>query len=420
MKVSFHHSDFKKRRVDTLGEKATAYTKQIRKWQKALATDQHEYALYVGQNATYLKSIRKSLKPFMGVRHVILVGIGGSSLGTEAVYQALAYKTSPSLSVLDSIDRDALIRLEQLLETVKDPEQVALVVVSKSGTTVETMTNAVRVLELCEAKFGKPIAHRTIFVGDKDTPFFRIGKKRKITCIPMPDAIGGRFSVFTAVGVVPLTLLGIDVVSLCEGAEMALSEKEMRGIEERAVSLALYAESGVHTVNFFTFNNRLKYLGYWYRQLLAESIGKNMTTKGTSFQHQLLPIVSSSVDLHSMAQLYLSGYKDLYTIFVYFDDRHPYHLSIREWLLEHVPQFKGKTTTEITDAILEGVFKAYDDQKLPFRVMELPRCSAFEIGFLLNTLMCEVMCLAHLLNIDAFDQPRVESYKKYMRLALEK
>ncbi len=234
----------------------------------------------------------------------------------------------------------------------------------------------------------------------------------------MPESIGGRYSIFTAAGMVPLILLGIDVVSLREGALSAVSKKELKHREESAVTLALEAEAGTHTVNFFTFNKRLTLCGYWYRQLLAESIGKNMTTKGTSFIHQLLPIVSTSVDLHSMAQLYLGGYKNMYTQFVYYNERQPFHIRTAHWLLEHVPFLGGKTFDEVNDAIKHGVLRAYDDQKLAYSYTELPKCTAFEIGFLLESRMCEIMCLGYIFNVDPFDQPSVELYKKHTKSVL--
>ena len=418
MKLSFHHSSFSKKRKAVLLKKVRTYTNKISKLEKKNDYALHESALFVAGDEKYQKSLKKSLASFKDIEHVILVGIGGSNLGTEAVYRALAYKTSPSLTVLDTIDKDAIRTLEAQLANIANPTKIALTVISKSGTTTETMMNAVKVLEVCEKKYGEKFRKQTIFIGDKDTSFFKIGKKKKILCIPIPDSIGGRYSVFTAVGMVPLMLLGIDVVSLREGALSAISKKELKNREESAVTLALHAEKGVHTVNFFTFNNRLELCGFWYRQLLAESIGKRMTTKGTTFAHALLPIVSTSVDLHSMAQLYLGGYKNMYTKFVYYNEHQPFHVLTKHWLLEHVPFLGKKTFDEVNDAIVHGVRRAYDDQKLPYAYIELPKCTAFEIGFLLSSLMCEVMCLAYSLDVAPFDQPAAELYKKHTRRAL--
>ncbi len=418
MKSSFHHSELPKRRLRVLEKKAQAYTRKISKISKKNDYSAHESALFVANDRTYQNSLKKVLVPYRGIKHVILVGIGGSSLGTEAVYQALAYKTSPTLSVIDSVDKEQLKKLEILIGTIQSQTHVALVVVSKSGTTTETMLNAVKVIEICEKKFDNTFNTRVIFIGDKGTAFLKIGKKRKVLCLTLPNAIGGRFSIFTAVGIVPLTLLGIDIESLREGATDALTKKNIKQIELSATTLAVHAEEGVHTVNFFTFNKRLTLCGQWYRQLLAESIGKNMTTKGTSFSHQLLPIVSLSADLHSMAQLYLGGYKNMYTNFVHYNEHQPFHVLSSHWLLEHVPFLGGKKFDDVAGAIQKGVLQAYDDQKLPYRNTELPKCTAYEVGFLLSSLMYEVMCLAYLLDINAFDQPSVELYKKHTRSLL--
>lgn len=419
MKSSFHHTVTTKRRGRVLEKKVHTYTQKISRLLKKNDYTAPESSLVIAGDTKYQNAITKALKPFKGVKHVVLVGIGGSSLGTEAVYHALAWKTSPKLLVLDQIEKDALLRVETLVKEIDNPRGIVLVVVSKSGTTTETMLNGIKALEICEKKFGKEFNKRTIFIGNADTPFLKIGKKKKILCFTMPDIIGGRYSVFTAVGIVPLTLLGIDTQSLREGALSLFEKNEMAHIERSAVSLAEAAEHGVHTVNFFTFSERLELCGYWYRQLLAESIGKRMTTKGASFAHQLLPVVTTSADLHSMAQLYLGGYKNMYTYFVDYDEKSPYHLLAKHWLIEHVPFLAGSEVYKVKEAIRKGVLQAYDDQKLPYRYSEMPKCTAYEIGVLLSSSMCEVMCLAHVLNVNAFDQPSVELYKKHTRAILD-
>jgi glucose-6-phosphate isomerase len=418
MKSTFHHSSFSKKRQKALEKKAHSYTGRIVRLLKKNDYSVPESALMVARDEKYHASIKKSLARFKGVRHVVLVGIGGSSLGTEAVYQALAYTTSPELLILDSIEKNSIEKFETLLKNIHKSHELALVVVSKSGTTTETMTNAIKALEILEKKFGKDAVTQTIFIGDKNSDFLKIGKKKKVLCFTLPTEIQGRYSVFTAAGIVPLSLLGIDVISLREGAGDAISAKAFRQTEEEAVTLTLHAEKGVHTINFFTFNSRLELCGFWYRQLLAESIGKTMTTKGTTFSHQLLPIVSTSTDLHSMTELYLGGYKNIYTRFLYYDEAHPYHLLSKHWLLEHVPFLSGKSLNKISDAIRKGVVLAYDDQKLPYTYTVLPKCSAYEIGFMLASLMAEVMTLAHLMDVNAFNQPSVELYKKHTRKAL--
>jgi glucose-6-phosphate isomerase len=419
MKTSLKHSVLPKRRLTAFGEKLRSYTDGIvARIGKKNLYEVPESSLLVSGDVSHQRSIEKEIQRLRGAEHVILIGIGGSNLGTEAVYHALKTEKSGELTVLDQIDRESLENLTKLVKREKNPKKLVLVVVSKSGATTETMLNAVKALEICEKRYGEEFKKQVIFIGDRDSTFLDIGRRRGVTCIPMPAIIGGRYSVFTAVGIVPLTLLGIDTGEFRRGAREALRGSNLRATREAGATLALHALGGVHTVNFFTFGKRLEVLGFWYRQLLAESIGKNMTTKGASFSHQLLPIVSTAVDLHSMAQLFLSGYEGMYTHFLYAEDPKPYRLLSSHWLLEHVPFLRGKRVGEVSQAIVTGVMRAYDGEKLPYRKTELESVSAYEVGLLMSSLMCEVMCIAHVLGVDAFNQPEVELYKKHTRSIL--
>lgn len=418
MKSSHHHIEINRKRKSTLLKKVDSYIRTIAKNQKAIDYTQPESSLYVANDATYQNSIKKALKPLRGAKVVILVGIGGSSLGTQAIYNALAYTTSPKLVVIDDVDIEAQKQLKSFLDTIHSMEDVALVVASKSGTTTETMLNGAKVLEMCVQKFGASFTGRTVFVGNAGTPFMKIGKKKKIICLSIPEGIGGRYSVFTAIGIVPLTLINIDIISLVQGVQDALKPKAREAARDSAVSLALLTYEGIQTLNFFTFNARLESLGLWYRQLFAESIGKRMTKKSVTFTHQILPIVSQSTDLHSMVQLYLGGYPGIFTHFVHFYESDSFHARTVSWLLEHVPFLQKREFREVHDAISHGVIQAYNDKKLPYRNTVLTHCTAYDIGYFMTASMLEVMCLAHALDINAFDQPNVEDYKKHTRKAL--
>jgi glucose-6-phosphate isomerase len=419
METSFHNNTIQNERYSVLLKKACLYTKKVQEIARTHDYTHPESSLAIAGDKKYQNAFTKSLVSFSDTKHVVLVGIGGSSLGTEAVYQALKQESSPTLLVLDALEEGPLKKLEALIERVHNPEHIALVIISKSGTTTAPMVTAPKALERCENKFSKSVNNRTIFIGHADTPFMKAGKRKKIRCITLPSIIGGRYSVFSAVGMVPLTLLGIDTAALRKGATDAILDTAPEHIAESAAVLALHGEMGIHTVNFFTFDDRLYRTGYWYRQLLAESIGKEKTKKGEAFTLQLLPIVSTSVDLHSMTELYLGGYKNIYTHFVSYTTVNPYWTDASHWLLEHLPLLGNKQHSFIADAIKQGVLSAYNDQKLPYRYTKLPECTAYEIGFLFATLMGEVMCLANLFGIDAFHQPSVEQYKIHTRLLLK-
>lgn len=415
MHASFHNIKVQKKREADFRKRLRAYVRKIGLPPKKFEYTNPESALFAPFDTVVHTKLKRSLKSFQGVRYVVLVGIGGSSLGTEAVYRALAYKTSPKLIVLDVIDIDAQKKLVELFSSEKKVRDIVCVVVSKSGSTTETMLNASKVLELGKTTYGASFLSQVIFIGDPDTKFLKAGKKEKVLCITMPVSIEGRYSVFTPVGLVPLMLLNIDVQSLCEGAQEACAKKQQVMTEDAAIHLASLALEGVHTVNFFTFNERLASLGLWYRQLLAESIGKQMTEKGRTFSHQLLPIVSTSEDLHSMVQLYLGGYKNIYTHFVHYSEAVSFKERSSSWLLAHIPFLNKKEFRVVQDAIKRGVITAYNDKKLPFRETTMEGCTAYDIGFFLASSMLEVMFLAHLFNVDAFNQPNVEDYKKHTR-----
>ncbi len=418
MQSTFHNSIFPKDLIKEVTKKAKLYTRKIEKVQKSKIFERSESSLCIAGNGEYQRDIKKRLSHFTRTKHVILVAIGGSMQGAQAVYDACSHTDVPRFSIVDSIEEKYAEDMERIIKATDDARDIVLVVASKSGSTTETMFNALYIINLWEKKFGDAFLKQVVFVGNEGTSFLEIGAKKGILCFSLPHAIGGRFSIFTAVGIVPLTLLGINIPLLLKGAMAATTKTSLVDIENTAVTLALHAYSGTHTVNFFSFNRRLRSCGLWYRQLIAESIGKNATKGQTPFTHQLLPIVSTSADLHSSAELYLGGYTGIYTHFIYYAEQATIKMPQAHWMLEHMPILKGKKSNEVKDIITEGVLHAYNDQMLPYRYTKMEKCTEYEIGFLLASLMAEVMYLGYLFNIDAFDQPSVEFYKKYVRAEL--
>ena len=397
------------------------YTTLVKKLRKVNDYEIHEASLFVPGDSAYQAHIQSELKSYKHVKHVVLVGIGGSSLGTEAVYHALKTEKSPILHVIDSIDEDGLKQFKTLVTSVSTVEDIVVVVLSKSGNTTETVLNATLVVDAFVKRFAQKAYAQIICVGNPETTLMNVCSQKGIRTIVMPEIIGGRYSVFTAIGMVPLTLLKIDVANLCKGALSALTDTHLKAIEKRSATLASHAElGGVHTVKFFTFSKRLTLIGYWYRQLLAESVGKRVTDAGTPFTHPLNPVVTTSADLHSIAELYLGGYTGIYTRFVSASSKATTSVPKKHWLGGVVPSILGKKVTAVTSAIQEGVLRAYREQKLPYEHVELTEVTPYEIGFLLSSLMAEVMYLGYIFDIDPFTQPSVELYKKHTRTALQK
>jgi glucose-6-phosphate isomerase len=337
----------------------------------------------------------------------VLVGIGGSSLGVEAVHSVLD-TGAVKLTVLDTISAHEIDAVLRELTTVKKTEHVAVCVVSKSGGTTETLVNASILLEALKKQWGSAIYKQTIFIGDAGTDFMKMGKKLGVTSITMPKSIGGRYSVATEVGLIPLALLRHDVDAFIEGFADASAAEFEEVTAESAARLSLYIQKSFKHYNFFAFEKRLATLGAWYRQLFAESIGKTTDRAGKPFKKGFLPTISTPVELHSIGQLYLSGFEGVYTDFVTFDDETTDHPISKQGLAKAYGRFSAQ---EVTTALYGGVVGAYNEKQLPYRATIFDDSLPYSLGLFMGSRLRETMYVAELLNLNAFDQPNVELYK---------
>ena len=347
-------------------------------------------------------------KKFKNVKHLILVGIGGSSLGLEAVHAVLD-DGKVELSVLDAISAHSLDLLLQKLLALKSIKNVAICVVSKSGKTTETLANAAVLLETLQSKFGEAVYAQTVFIGDTGSPLQKYAKLKSSWYIAMPNSIGGRYSMATAVGLVPLTILGHDVDDFIAGYLDASLPRYESLVADSAARISLYHQLKYQHYNFFAFEPRLEKLGRWYRQLFAESLGKETTTAGKSVALAMVPTISTPVELHSVGQLYLSGVPKTFTDFVTFDDE-LIDIKIPK-TTKLASSMKSYTLQEISTGLYGGVIAAYQERKLPYRTTIFEESLPYSLGLFMAMRLREVMYTAHLLQVNAFDQPNVELYK---------
>lgn len=371
-------------------------------------TTKSEYSLFHAKEYALHETLEAVKKDFKNVKHVLLIGIGGSSLGVEAVHSVLDTGAS-KLTVLDTVSAYNLDLALQAAAKLKKVTELAVCVISKSGKTTETLTNAAIVLEALKETFGEAVYKQAIFIGDPKTELLSYGKKKGSMVIEMPAIIGGRYSVATAVGLVPLTLLGHDVDDFISGYLDASEERFESLVAESAARLAAYHQYKYHHYNFFAFEPRLEKLGRWYRQLFAESLGKETTKEGKKVANAMVPTISTPVELHSVGQLYLSGVPETLTDFVTFDD---------EEIDAKVPKgnkmvggLKGLSMQEIATGLYGGVVQAYEERSLPYRATIFEETLPYSLGLFMAMRLRETMYTAELLRVDAFNQPNVELYK---------
>lgn len=407
------HFDAKAQPATTREDKQlAAYRIEVARVVREADATAPEYSLaYLTQDV--VANVRATTKRFTSLRHVVVVGIGGSSLGLEAVHLALVTPgNGPTLTTLDMITPSALTALEEALASVKKVQQLAVCVISKSGTTTETLANASVLLRMLEGRFGASVHNQVLYIGDPDTPLTKTAKKLGSEYIVMPKVVGGRYCVGTEVGLIPLALLGHDIESFARGFMAASEPGAEEGTAASAVHLFSYLKAGCRHYNFFAFEARLYKLGCWYRQLTAESLGKEKDRAGKSVKLGFLPTISTPVELHSIGQLYLSGFPGVYTEFVSVDDNNVDYKIGPTKLASHLAKF---TLEQVGAALYGGVVAAYQERGLPYRATVLSEDLPYSLGYYMASTMRETMYLAHLMNLDAFNQPNVELYKTKTR-----
>lgn len=367
-----------------------------------------EYSLFHCKDFAVHETLAAVKKQYKGVKHVVLIGIGGSSLGLEAIHQVLD-NGEVKLSVLDAVSAyDIDLVIKEVL-ALKKLNKVAICVVSKSGKTTETLTNASVLLDALKEAWGEGIYKQTLFIGEEKTDLMTYGKKKGVSLYFMPNIIGGRYSVATVVGLIPLTLLGHDVDDFIAGYLDASEENYESLVAESAARIATYHQLKYHHYNFFAFEPRLEKLGRWYRQLFAESLGKETDINGKPVKHAMVPTISTPVELHSVGQLYMSGVPDVITDFVTFDDE-IVDMKIAK-SNKMASSVSGFTVQEVSTALYGGVMAAYQERNLPYRATIFEESLAYSMGLFMAMRLREVMYTAHLLQVNAFDQPNVELYK---------
>ncbi len=364
------------------------------------------------------------------LKFIILIGIGGSNLGTRAVYDALRgqldllSQTTPKIIFLDTTSVTLIRDIEDVLGgQVLYKEQLLINLVSKSGATTESIVN----FELLMAyllKHVEGIEERVVCTTDLGSRLWKMAEKKKYGLLPIPKMVGGRFSVFSSVGIFPLLLCGIDVVSLREGAKDMLlqclsSDSQMHHARRSAEILFAEMTRGISIFNIFHFAPELESLGKWERQLIAESLGKEKDIMGKVVHTGITPIVSiGSTDLHSMAQLYFGGPRDKFTMLVGVQSVSVSRVAEKPLLYGLVSGIEGKTASDVMSAIFQGVVLAYKRHRLPFAEVSLPPPSPHVLGAYLQWRMLTVIHLATLMHVNPYDQPSVEDYKEGTRAVL--
>jgi len=362
--------------------------------------------------------------------HVLVLGIGGSALGTKALLSALR---PPAWNELDDEGRDFFPRLT-VLENIDpvsvaaalariDPRRVLVNVISKSGGTAETMAQYLVVRAWLEQALGPAAYRHLVFTTDPARGALReLAQRERIATLDVPPDVGGRFSVLSPVGLLPAALVGIDIEGLLEGAGHALNRSEADDLLQNPAALyaALHWEAdvalgaNVHVV--MPYADQLRNFAEWYRQLWAESLGKRVDRAGRTVNVGPTPVAAvGATDQHSQVQLFMEGPFDKVITFVTVENLgHDVEIprpsaSALPSDLEYLP---GHTLGELLQAEFRATSAALAQMGRMNCTLRLPDLSAVTVGEALMFLQVATGYAGVWYGIDPFDQPGVELGKR--------
>jgi glucose-6-phosphate isomerase len=336
---------------------------------------------------------------------LVVVGIGGSDLGGRAIQNALQ-PIDPQMRVIFFGDTTDPTEFDTLLREIELPTTV-INIVSKSGQTVETMAQYLYFQNLYQARHSDWTKHFVFTTDPKSGLLRQEADKYGIQTLTIPEDVGGRFSVLSPVGLFPALAMGIDIEELLEGANVAVEETVKFGPESVAFQLAwnqyLFFNQEIYSVVCMPYSARLNEFARWFRQLWAESLGKD--------EVGVMPIQAyGPADQHSQLQFYTQGAFLASILFIRVSDHRSSHI-IENVEIPELSFLAGKDFADIINVEQSAVVQSLTNAGRPSSTLEIDQVDADTLGEMFMTFELAVTFLAELLQINAFDQPGVEDSK---------
>jgi len=329
---------------------------------------------------------KKKILKYKKFNNFNIIGMGGSSLGIEAIYNFLSFKIKKKFNFYNNIN----------LNKFSDKKKIKTlnIIISKSGNTLETISNF-------NALKNKK---NNLFISEKSSNYLRkLANKLKCEILEHRNYIGGRYSVLSEVGMLPSILMGLKEEKFKNFDNLIKNEKFIEGLIDSVSSTIFFVKNKKFISIVLNYDEQSEELFKWYQQLLAESLGKK--SKG------LLPIVSTMPkDNHSLMQLYLDGPKNsFYTFFDVIEKKVP---KINNSLILNSHNYlKNKNLLDIKIAQKKATQNVFKNKKIPFRSFDVLNRSEKSLGEIFTFFMLETILLGNVLKVNPFDQPSVELIK---------
>ncbi|MBI3336852.1 hypothetical protein HYZ98_04805 [Candidatus Peregrinibacteria bacterium] len=347
------------------------------------------------------------------IETVVWIGIGGSALGPKVLQEAFESPNTIEFIVLDTLDPTTL----QTTLNILDWKRTLVVIASKSGTTLESMSVFFLLWQKLRSVHKEHAAQFVIAITDPDEgPLQQFTREHSIDLLPIPRETGGRFSIFTSIGLLPLALLDRDVHSFVEGARAMNEQCQKTTMEENPALLLAGVQFLLDTKKNYPlrvimpYAHRIRSIASWDQQLIAESLGKTET-------HNPIPIAAiGTADQHSLLQQWMAGPRKYWHLFIR-ENTHE-DLALPDDTPEGFEYLRGKSFGPLLDACADGTREALTKAKRPHATMSLTTIDEYHLGQLFTCLMTEVLLLGKLYRIDPYGQPAVEIGKKITKKIL--
>jgi len=356
----------------------------VKKKLKSLLNSKNEILNSLSKN--YKNSFtKKLLYKYKKTLNYRVIGMGGSTIGTQTIYNFLKHKIKKNFIFIDNLQ----------VNYFKNKKKYTNLIISKSGNTIETIVNA----NICIKKKDKNI----FITENKNSYLFNLAEKLKADIIHHNNFIGGRYSVLSEVGMLPAELMGLKESNFRQLNNLIKNKRFINSLISNVSSTLYFIKQKKFNSVIINYDKRSENLFNWYQQLIAESLGKKK--KG------LLPIVSSMPkDNHSTMQLYLDGFENNFFTFFYVNEKSSEKIKNNNLLLSQY-YLKNKNLSEITLTQKKATENVFKKKNIPYRSFEIKKRDEKTLGELFCFFILEIILIGQSMNLNPYDQPSVELIK---------
>ncbi len=336
-----------------------------------------------------------TVKKFSSYKNIVIIGMGGSILGTKSIYSFLKEKIKKNVFFFDNLDPNLFLKYKK----IKNLKNSCFIVAGKSGKTIETIIN----LGIIFSK--NLLKNKLIIIAEStDNALITIANKYHAEIIEHKEFISGRYSVLSETGMFPAALMGLNLMKFKNLKRLMKNKNFISTLIQDVACIYTLISKNINNSVILNYDSNLNDLGYWYQQLVAESLGK----KGKGIN----PILSfGPKDHHSLLQLYLDGPKDKFFTFINSTQKEDRFKVSQDIIPNNMRFLKNKNLRFIINAQCNAVKNIFKLKKIPFRQITFNKKNEEELGEIFTFFVLETILLSRLMNINPFDQPAVERVK---------